>query len=146
MNKYLSLIFLFLSVFNFAQINENSILGKWIATDKSFAVNVYKVGNDFQAKVIWFDEKLGSGTPMNSRIDSGNPNKNLRHRKIIGMDVLENLTYNAGKKRWEHGKIYDASSGRTWDSYAEIKEDGLLYVRGYWKFTWIGKALHFKRF
>ena len=144
--KYFIFLFLVFSSSSFAQKNIDEILGKWIATDKTFAVNIYKEGNSFQAKVIWFDERMGSGKPMHSRTDHANPRAELRNRKVIGMDVLHDLTYNSEKHLWENGKIYDASSGRIWDSYAEIKKDGKLYVRGFWKFTWIGKALHFTRF
>ena len=146
MTKSTILLFLFLSLNMFAQINRSSILGKWISTDKTVAVQVYQQGKDYKAKLIWIDEKLGSGTPIHTRVDSRNPDPKLRTRKIIGMDILEGLHYNAEKERWEKGKIYDASTGRIWDTYAELDAKGRLYVRGYWKFTWIGKALHFTRF
>ncbi|WP_193812978.1 DUF2147 domain-containing protein [Kaistella flava (ex Peng et al. 2021)] len=121
------------------------ILGKWMATDKSVSVLVYKEGKAIRAKVLWFDEKLGNGQPINSRVDTRNPDPKLRNRKLIGMDILENLYFNTTKQRWENGKIYDASSGRTWDSYAEIKDDGQLIVRGFWKWQWIGKTLYFDK-
>ena len=145
MHKAVSLSFLLFFLNFSAQVSKDDLLGKWISTDKSVAVNVYREGNSFKAKVIWFDERLGSGTPMNTRRDSHNPDLALRNRKVIGMDILQDLDYNSEDKRWENGKIYDASSGRTWDTYAEIKKDGLLYVRGFWKFAWIGKTLYFKR-
>jgi uncharacterized protein (DUF2147 family) len=146
MQKAITLSFFIFFLNTQAQISKDEILGRWMATDKSVAVNVYREGNSFKAKVIWFDERLGSGTPMNTRKDSHNPDPKMRNRKVIGMDILENLDYNSKDKRWENGKIYDASSGRTWDTFAEIKNDGLLYVRGFWKFTWIGRTLYFKRF
>lgn len=142
MLKTVSVLLLFLAT----QISKDDVLGRWISTDKSVAVNIYREGNNFKSKVIWFDERLGSGTPMNTRIDTHNPNSKMRDRKVIGMDVLENLNFNTENKRWENGKIYDASSGRTWDTFAEIQKDGQLFVRGFWKFTWIGKTLYFKRF
>lgn len=139
------IFFLFLFHCVIGQTKMEDILGKWMATDKSVSVLVYKEGKLIKAKVLWFDEKLGNGQPINSRVDSRNPDPKLRNRKLIGMDILENLYFNADKKRWENGKIYDASSGRTWDSYAEIKEDGQLIVRGFWKWQWIGKTLHFDK-
>ncbi|MGZ5210245.1 MAG: DUF2147 domain-containing protein, partial [Kaistella sp.] len=51
----------------------------------------------------------------------------------------------AKEHMWENGKIYDASSGRLWDSSAYITENGLLKVRGYWRFKWIGKTMDFKK-
>lgn len=146
MFKYFLLAFLFLSLFTNAQTNEDDVLGRWISTDNKVAVNIYKNGNNFQAKVIWFNDKLGSGKPMNSRVDEDNPDPNLRTRKIIGMDILEGLSYNSKTHRWQNGKIYDASTGRTWDAYLEIQKNGELRVRGYWKFKWIGKTIHFRRF
>jgi uncharacterized protein (DUF2147 family) len=144
MFKPITLLFLFIFCSASSQISKETILGKWMATDKSVAVYVYKEGSQFRAKVLWFDERLGNGTPMNTRRDTHNPNEKLRTRKVIGMDILENLKFNQADNRWENGKIYDASSGRTWDTFAEIKKDGALYVRGYWKFTWIGKRFILK--
>lgn len=135
MFKTISLFLLFFSTQIFAQKSKDDILGKWIATHKSVAVQVYRQGNNFKAKVIWFDERLGSGTPMNSRHDTHNQDEKLRTRKVIGMDILNGLNFNSANQRWENGKIYDASSGRTWDTFAEINEEGKLYVRGFWKFS-----------
>lgn len=146
MFKYILFSLLSLSIFANAQTNQDDVLGRWITTDSKAAVNIYKYGNNFRAKVIWFDDKSGSGKPMNSRTDEDNPDASLRNRKIIGMDILEGLSYNSQTKRWENGKIYDASSGRTWDAYLEIQNNGELRVRGYWKFKWIGKTIHFRRF
>lgn len=127
------------------QISMDDILGKWMATDKSVAVHIYREGISFKAKVIWFDERLGSGTPMNTRVDSYNPNPKLRSTKVIGMDILEGLNYNSQKQQWENGKIYDASSGKTWDAFAEINDEGQMYVRGYWKWKYLGRSLYFTR-
>ena len=140
------ILILYFCFFNLdAQSKSDAVLGKWLATDQSVAVEVYKQSGQYRAKVIWFDEKLGTGKPMHTRTDFENPDPHLRKRKILGMQVLEGLEYNSARKTWENGKIYDASSGRLWDSAAHITEDGLLKVRGYWKFKWIGKSLTFKR-
>ncbi len=48
-----------------AQFNSEKILGNWLATDNSVSVKVYKVNNDYRAKILWFDDQLGSKTPMN---------------------------------------------------------------------------------
>ncbi|KQR93329.1 hypothetical protein ASG01_09025 [Chryseobacterium sp. Leaf180] len=145
MSKIFLLPFFLICFCGFGQRSKDDILGKWMATDKSVAVNVYLEGNSFRAKVIWFDERLSKGKPMNSRVDSENPDVKLRHNKIIGMDVLEGLNFNAKNQRWENGKIYDASTGRTWDASAELKNNGQMCVRGFWKWKFIGKTLCFAR-
>lgn len=143
--KNLTLILYFCFLNLSAQSKSDALLGKWLATDQSVAVEVYKQSGEYKAKVIWFDESLGSGKPMHTRTDFENPDPHLRKRKILGMQVLEGLEYNSAKNTWENGEIYDASSGRFWDSAAHITDQGLLKVRGYWKFKWIGKSLTFKR-
>lgn len=143
MKKNWLLFLLLCSIALSAQYSEDDVLGKWIAEDRSVAVEVFKVNQNFRAKVVWFDDRLGSGIPMHERKDTDNPNPKLRHRKIIGMEILEGLKYKPGSQSWENGKIYDATSGRYWDSSARITKTGLLKVRGYWKFKWIGKTMTF---
>lgn len=146
MVKSLTLFLVLLGISLASQTKSDDVLGNWIATDKSVKVQVYKENGTFKAKVIWYDVRLGSGKPMHASTDTRNPEPKLRDRKIIGMQVLDGLHFNSSNHRWENGKIYDASSGRTWDSYAEIRHDGELIVRGYWKWQWIGKTLHFQRY
>ena len=144
-----SKIFLLYSLFSFsvfsAQSRGDHLLGNWLATDHSVAVGIYKSGSEYRARILWFDADLGSGKPLHARVDHRNPRAELRKRKIIGMEILEGLVYNAKNQIWEGGKIYDASSGKFWDSTAHLTADGLLKVRGFWKFTWMGKSLTFKR-
>jgi uncharacterized protein (DUF2147 family) len=63
----------------------------------------------------------------------------------LGLQVLSRLRYNPKNKRWEHGKIYDPKTGRQWSSVAYLDEDGLLYVKGYWQFEFIGKTMRFRK-
>ena len=129
---------------SYQALNANSILGKWITIEHNLELEVYKVGDNFHAKIIWF--KIEDTTrPMNTRTDDKNPNPALRHRKWLGMEVLRNLKYNAAESEWEDGIIYDAKHGREWDSVAWINSKGLLEVKGYWMFKWISKTLTFIR-
>lgn len=121
------------------------ILGKWISQQKNVIVQVHKDGKDeFGAKLLWFDDSDDPSVPMNARTDYKNPNKVLRNRKLIGMEVLDGLTYNPETNSWENGMIYDAKSGHTWNS-AVVLDDDLLKVSGYWHFKFLGKTMVFKR-
>lgn len=128
-----------------AQSRADALLGKWLSTDKNVAVEIFKKDGDYRAKVLWFDDTLGSGKPLHQRHDTENPDPQLRKRKILGMNILEGLQYNSKMHSWENGKIYDASSGRYWDSAASITANGLLKVRGFWKYKWIGKSMTFTK-
>lgn len=124
----------------------NDILGKWISTKKNVVIEVYKISNQFQAKVLWFNDTDDLSRPMRSRLDINNPNKSLRNQLILGMDVLEGLTYNPTKHRWEKGKIYDPSSGRHWSSVVYFNDDNQMEVKGYWKFEFLCQTLTFVKY
>jgi uncharacterized protein (DUF2147 family) len=126
-------------------LSEDAIVGKWMSTKKNVKVEVYKVNDEFKAKVIWFDDKDDKSRPMQNRRDLKNPNPELRNNKILGMNVLKNLKFNPESNRWEDGIIYDANSGRHFSSVVYFNDDGLLEVKGYWKFEFISQTLEFTK-
>lgn len=145
----MSRIFFILLFLIFGKINAthpNDVLGTWMSVDNSVKVKVYKVNNQFRARIIWFNHLLSeSKKPMHLSSDIHNPNPNLRNRKILGMEILDGLRYDVQKKEWVDGKIYDASSGRYWNSSAKLLQNGTLKVRGFWKAEWIGKSISFRK-
>ena len=122
----------------------DQICGKWQNEDKNLVVQIYRDNAEYKAKVVWFDNGEGEQA-MYTYTDKRNPDPNLRSRKVLGMNVLESLTYDPENHSWEDGTIYDASSGKVWSSSAKITKDGNLKVKGYWKFKFIGKTINFKR-
>jgi uncharacterized protein (DUF2147 family) len=121
------------------------ICGKWQSEKKNCVVQVFRDGDDFKAKLVWFDDSDDPGKPMESRVDYKNPDKSLRSRKLIGMNVLENLEYKSTSNSWENGMIYDAQTGKKWNSSAYLTSAGALKVTGYWHFKFIGRTMTFHR-
>ena len=144
MQTFFIFILSFFSLSFYAQNHPDDVIGKWMDLEKRVLVEVFKSGKDYRAKVLWFNEIEGCKKPIHEHEDSSNPNPKLRNRKIIGMEILSGLVYNPEDKEWQNGKIYDASSGRTWSSVAWL-EIGLLKVRGYWKMRLLGKSMSFRR-
>ena len=128
-----------------AQNGADAILGQWESTEKNLIVEVYKQHHDFKAKVVWFYDEDDTITPIEERLDVKNPNKNLRTRKILGADILSGLVYDRKQKRWEKGRIYDSSSGRTWDATVWLNSPDTLSVRGFYVVRWFGKTLTFTK-
>lgn len=124
---------------------QDKIIGKWLSAEKNVMVQVYKNGDKYAAKLIWFDDSDDKNKPMNTRVDYKNPDVKLRKRKLIGMEVVDNLEYNPATDSWENGMIYDAKNGRTWSSAANISNEGVLKVTGYWHFKFLGKTMTFNR-
>lgn len=127
-----------------AQQNMDLIIGRWMSTDNNLEVEVFKAGNEFRARVVWFDDTDNKSVPMNQRSDRKNPNQTFRSRKIIGMEVMNGLVYNAKDNEWQDGRIYDASTGKTWNAKISLIPDGCLKVRGFWHVEFLGKNLCFK--
>jgi len=119
------------------------ICGKWESLEKSLIIQVYMVGGDFRAKIIWFSDT--EGKPMDYWTDRRNPNPALRGRKILGMEILRGLQYNPHNQSWENGMVYDSKHGREWNASAYIDKNGQLRVRGYWHFKFIGRTMTFHR-
>jgi len=119
------------------------ICGKWESSEKNLAVQVYKEDNKFKAKIIWFVNT--GGKSLDTWTDVNNPDESLRSRKILGMSVLTDLCYKSCSNSWEDGMIYDAQHGRDWNASAYIDKSGLLKVKGYWHFKFIGKTMTFIR-
>ena len=126
--------------------SSNDILGTWISVKKNVIMDVYKVSDQFRAKILWFDDTDDLSRPRKTRKDINNPNKSLRNRLILGMDVLEGLNYNAEKHRWEDGKIYDPRSGRHWSSVVYFNDENQMEVKGYWKFEFLCQTMAFVRY
>ena len=141
------LLFLYFPTINSLEVNitENLILGKWMSTDGNVTVLVFKERDQFNAKVIWFDDSDDKNKPMNTRTDQQNPDIALRNRKIIGLEVLRNLKFNASTNRWEKGIIYDARTGKEWNLSALLTKNGMLEVKGFWHFEFISQTMTFKK-
>ncbi|QHS56165.1 DUF2147 domain-containing protein [Mucilaginibacter sp. 14171R-50] len=123
----------------------NRICGKWQASEKNLTVEVYPYKNTFKAKIIWFSGGVSKAKPMETITDIKNPDPALRNRKVLGLDVVQDLKYNARTNSWESGKIYEVQSGKYWNAAAYIDKSGLLKVKGYWKVKFLGKTMTFKR-
>lgn len=145
--KYITILvgFCFLLVVGKAQEMQNAIVGKWMYEEKNLIVDVYKQDTDFKARIAWFHDDADTLTPIEQRQDMKNPDKDLRSRKIVGMDVLSGLAYDPKQNKWVKGKIYDCSSGKTWDATVWLKDPQTLEVRGYYIFKFIGKTMKFTK-
>lgn len=128
-----------------SQNNANRIVGQWMSEENNMAVEIYKAGKFYEAKVIWVDNSNHKSSSMNAGYDNRNPDETLRKRKIIGLVVMNSLMYNEQNNDWEQGQIYDPHSGKYWNAKACLTKDGYLKVRGYWDFQLLGKDLLFKR-
>lgn len=146
MCRWLSIVLLLLTVTRSdadTVQNCDKICGKWMSSEKNLIVQVYKTGGQFKAKIVWFSDDPGK--PMDEWRDSHNPDPSLRTRRILGLEILKDLKYDADGNSWEDGIVYDAKHGRDWNASAYIDKKGALKVRGYWHLKLIGRTMTFYR-
>ena len=101
------------------------VIGKWKLEDGTAIVEVYKQGDSYNGKIVWLQNPTeADGTPV---VDENNPDKALRSRKLIGLNMLSDLK-KAGDE-YSGGKIYDPGNGKTYNCSMKVEGD-VLKVRG----------------
>ena len=101
------------------------VVGKWKLEDGTAIVEVYKSGDAFNGKIVWLQKPTeADGSPA---VDNNNPDKALRSRKLIGLNMLSGLKKNGGE--YTGGTIYDPGNGKTYNCSMKVEGD-VLKVRG----------------
>ncbi len=100
------------------------ITGRWVTQSKDGVVEVYSCGEHICGKLSKFlvNPPAGPGAK-----DINNPDKALRNRTILGMNVLTG--FKAAGDEWK-GQIYDPKSGKTYRSIVYKGKSGNLVVKG----------------
>ncbi len=104
----------------------DKILGIWVPAKGTSQVRIFKATNGkYYGKVEWLkDDK--------DKLDVNNPVENLRSKKVWGSMILKDFTYNAEKKRWEGGTVYDPDNGKTYDCFMWFNgDDNKMTLKGY---------------
>ena len=120
----------------------NQLVGVWESEEKNLRMEMFEEDGGFAGKMIWF--QCSSELIMTSSRDTENPDEKLTSRPLLGLKLVEKLTYQ-GNNMWGSGKIYDPNSGNTWDARIQLTSPNTVIVRGYWKFKWFGKSMVFNR-
>ncbi len=101
------------------------VTGKWKLDDGSAIVEVYKAGDAYNGRIVWLAEPDGpDGKPA---VDQNNPDKALRSRQLIGLNMLSGLKKDGGE--YKGGSIYDPGNGKTYNCSMKVEGD-VLHVRG----------------
>jgi uncharacterized protein (DUF2147 family) len=100
------------------------VTGKWVTQSKDGVVEIYQCGATICGKIAKFLVMPPAGAGAK---DLNNPNKALRSRTILGMNILTGFK-EAGDE-WK-GQIYDPKSGKTYRSVVYKGKSGNLVVKG----------------
>lgn len=130
MKSFILSIVLFLAVGTFAQ----SPVGTWLSIDdetkeKKSWVKIYKKDGKLYGKIIKLYRKANEDQdPVCTECTDDRKGK-----KIIGMNIIRGLSFDADSKRWESGTIMDPAKGKTYKAklWVDEKDPAFLNVRGY---------------
>ena len=93
-------------------------------------VRVYKCKDgSYAAQCIYLKDSVDKKTGR-LRLDTKNPDKSLRNVPCNRVVILRELRYNAKKRRWDGGRIYDPTRGIRAHCTCEFEPDGRLRLRG----------------
>ena len=100
------------------------VTGRWVTESKDGVVEIYQCGATICGKLAKFLVTPPNGAGQK---DINNPNKALRGRTLLGMDILTG--FKAVGDEWK-GQIYDPKSGKTYRSVVYKGKSGNLVVKG----------------
>jgi uncharacterized protein (DUF2147 family) len=100
------------------------ITGRWITQSKEGVVEIYQCGANICGKLAKFLVPPPNGAGQK---DVNNPDKSLRGRTLLGMNILTG--FKAVGDEWK-GQIYDPKSGKTYRSVVYKGKSGNLVVKG----------------
>lgn len=118
-----------------AQGKADDIVGTWQTEKKDAQLMIYKKGQSYHGKITFM---------KHPRKDTKNPVSALRTRELMGAEILTNFSFN-GKDKWEDGKIYDPSTGKTYACNMKLQNNITLEIRGYIGISLFGRTEVWKR-
>ncbi|MDY8135866.1 DUF2147 domain-containing protein [Aquimarina sp. 2201CG5-10] len=126
----------FLSVSSVSSVSPETYIGKWRIKGGSI-IEIYENAGVFYGKI---NKRAEDPISNLNGLDNKNPDKELRSRQLLGIDILNNLSYDESGCL-SGGTIYNADSGKSYTVKVWIDTDNLdlCYIRAY-------KGIFFKTF
>ena len=124
-----------------AQSKADKVVGYYLTYDdetgkEKSQIRIYKASNGkYEGEIVWLKEP--HYTDGKEKVDKNNPEDKLKSRKVMGLKLLKDFTYDSSENEWSGGSIYNPTSGKTYSSYMKL-EGNKLQVRGYIGKSWMG--------
>ncbi|WP_160114696.1 DUF2147 domain-containing protein [Aquimarina sp. AU474] len=116
-------------------VSADTYIGQWEITGGSI-IEIYQDGTTFYGKI---HKRAMKPLSNFNGLDNKNPKKELRTRPLLGMIILDQLTYQDGAL--SGGTIYNADSGKSYKVkvWIDSEDTDVCYIRAY-------KSILFKTF
>lgn len=119
----------------------------YVVEEESGEESKIKIARDedgtYYAQVVWMkNPNMPDGSP---KLDFNNPDPALRSVRADQIKMMTGLQYNAKKREWEHGKVYNPINGKMYKSYMEFVGENRLKVRGYLGVAMLGRTMYWTK-
>lgn len=134
--NYFILLFCIFTFIATSQNKANDVIGNYVTPSKDGAIQIYESSGKYYGKVILNKDP--------SRLDVNNPDKEKRTRKTLGLNILNDFTFD-GDDTWENGTIYDPKNGKTYSCKITRDPNGDLNIRGFVGVSLLGRTETFTK-
>src|ERR1700730_6511760 len=78
--------------YSLPQNSGDDIVGVWMTQSQESMVEIYKTGDTYSGKVLWLKFPISpiTGKP---KVDNANPDKKLRNRPSLGLEIMTGFKY-----------------------------------------------------
>ena len=115
--------------------------GRWWAEGGSAQIEVRTCGqrDELCGTVVWLRSPFDvHGCELR---DEHNPERDLRERPVLGLQILQGLKPSAGEEAsWDGGEIYDPGSGRSFSCALTMDGEDRALLRGYFGIRLLGRT------
>ena len=117
---------LFFTFFSPVIAQESAIVATWWNVDSTSHIRIFKATNGkYYGKIEYLKNEP-------ERLDESNPDPAKRSEPLLGLMILKSFNYDATKKQWTGGTIYDPDNGKTYDCFMWFESStDKLYIKGY---------------
>ena len=106
----------------------SAITGRWLVEKRDAIIHVEPQGAHFVGRVVWAKER--DGIKAEDRLDTKNPDPDLRSRKVLGLDVLTGIPTTPDEEGWYgKGRIYNPKTGKSYPVKLRLEAPDRLRLR-----------------
>lgn len=138
-----SLVFILIGLFSIqvnAQTNADDIIGVWESAKKDAKMEIYKNGDQYDAKLLWGKDIVNEDG--SSKKDIENEDEALRELDLVGSVFMKELTFEGDE--WDNGKVYNNANGDWYKCFIWM-EDEQLHLKGYLGLRIFGQTTKWNR-
>jgi len=139
-SAFIALLVVFFAVNAFGE-ESDAILGNWYNEEKTSAIEIFRCTDSYCGRIVWLKNPLSA--EGKEKVDSKNPDENLRNRKLMGIQILSGFRY-AGDGTWKGGEIYDPKNGKTYSCKMRLDGENLK-IRGFIGISLLGRTTVWSR-